>query len=66
MEWGQIKPSQAHRRVGKWGHFKPSYRGQTNLPQTLVGAKRAELAALDQLLVALSERFGDHSSLSAG
>lgn len=32
----------------------------------LVGAKRAELAVLDQLLVALSERFGDHSSLSAG
>lgn len=32
----------------------------------LVGAKRAELAALDQLLVALSDRFGDHSTLSAG
>ncbi|MBA0047208.1 hypothetical protein [Mycobacterium sp. NPDC050853] len=32
----------------------------------LVGAKRAELAALDQLLVALSDRFGDHSTRSAG
>lgn len=32
----------------------------------LVGAKRAELAALDQLLMALSDRFGDHSTLSAG
>jgi len=32
----------------------------------LVGAKRAELAVLDQLLVALSDRFGDHSTLSAG
>ncbi|MGH3956831.1 MAG: hypothetical protein ACRDTI_22635 [Mycobacterium sp.] len=32
----------------------------------LVGAKRAELAALDQLIGALSDRFGDHSTLSAG
>lgn len=32
----------------------------------LVGAKRAELAALDQLLEALSDRFGDHSTRSAG
>ncbi|ORX12472.1 hypothetical protein AWC31_31335 [Mycolicibacterium wolinskyi] len=32
---GQIKPLQPHRRVGKWGQFKPSYRSQINLSQSM-------------------------------
>lgn len=29
VEWHQIKPSQPHRRVRRWGHGKPSYRAKS-------------------------------------